>query len=83
MRTEQEIRNRIYEMEHVMNIAITRYYRKDDSQEMFEKIYSDVWDEMKALHWVLGMTQTEASACVAHKVMKMSDEIRAMIENQQ
>lgn len=83
MRTEQEIRNRIHEMEHVMNIAITRYYRKDDSQEMFEKIYSDVWDEMKALHWVLGMTQTEASNHVAREVMKMSDEIRTSIVNQQ
>lgn len=83
MRTEQEIRNRIHELEHVMNIAITRYYREDDSQEIFEQIYSDVWDEMKTLHWVLGMTQTEASNYVAHKVMKMSDEIRAKIKNQQ
>lgn len=83
MRTEQEIRNRIHEMERVMEIAITRYYRKDDSPEIFEKIYSDVWDEMKALHWVLGMTQIEASNYVAKKVMKMSDEIRAKIENQQ
>jgi len=83
MRTEQEIRNRIHEMERVMEIAITRYYRKDDSQEMFEKVYSYVWDEMKALHWVLGMTQTAVSNHVAKKVMKMSDEIRAMIENQQ
>lgn len=82
MRTEQEIRNRIHEMEQVMNIAITRYYRKEDSREMFEKVYSDVWDEMKELHWVLGMTQIEASNHVARKVMKMSDEIRAMIENQ-
>lgn len=83
MRTEQEIRNRIHEMENVMKIAITRYYRKDDSPEIFEKIYSDVWDEMKVLHWVLGMTRIEASNHVARKVMKMSDEIRAMIENQQ
>ena len=83
MRTEREIRIRIHEMEQVMRIAITRYYRKDDSQEMFEKIYSDVWDEMKELHWILGMTQTEASNHVAREVMKMSDEIRAMIENQQ
>lgn len=83
MRTEQEIKNRIYEMEQVMRIAINRYYRNYDSSEVFEKIYSDVWDEMKDLYWVLGMTQTEASDVVAHKVMKMSDEIRAMIENQQ
>ena len=76
MRTEQEIRNRIHEMEHVMKIAITRYYRKDDSPEIFEKIYSDVWDEMKTLYWVLGMTQTEASNHVARKVMKMSDDIK-------
>lgn len=76
MRTAQEIRNRIHEMERVMKIAITRYYRKDDSPEIFEKIYSDVWDEMKVLHWVLGMTQTEASNHVARKVMKMSDEIK-------
>ena len=76
MRTEQEIRNRIHEMERVMEIAITRYYRKDDSPEIFEKIYSYVWDEMKALHWVLGMTQTAASNHVAKKVMKMSDDIK-------
>ena len=80
MRTEQEIKNRIHEMERVMEIAITRYYRKEDSREMFEKIYSDVWDEMKVLHWVLGMTQIEASNHVARKVMKMSDDIKnAMI----
>ena len=83
MRTEQEIKNRIHEMEEVMKLAITRYYRKYETQEVFKMVYSDVWDEMKALHWVLGMTQIEASACVAHKVMKMYDEIRAMIENQQ
>ena len=83
MRTEQEIRNRIYELEEVMKIAITRYYRKYDSEKIFEKVYSDVWDEMKGLYWVLGMTQIEASNHVARKVMKMSDEIRAMIENQQ
>lgn len=83
MRTEREVMDRIYELEEMMKIAITRYYRKYDSQEIFEKIYSDVWDEMKVLHQVLGMTQIEASACVAKKVMRMSDEIRAMIENQQ
>ena len=82
MRTEQEIKNRIHEMEEVMKIAITRYYSKYDSKEIFEKVYSDVWDEMRELHWVLGMTKTEASNHVARKVMKMSDEIRAMIENQ-
>ena len=83
MRTEREVMDRIYELEEVMKIAITRYYRKQDSEEMFAKVYSDVWSEMKTLHWILGKSSVEASACVALKVMRMSDEIRATIKNQQ
>lgn len=42
MRTEREVMDRIYELEEMMKIAITRYYRKQDSEEMFAKVYSDV-----------------------------------------
>lgn len=77
MRTEQEIRNRIYEMESVMITAITKYYRKDDSEEMFKQVYSSVWDEMKALYWVLGNSSIEATKIVAGKVTRMVDEIKA------
>lgn len=83
MRTEQEIRNRIREMETAMRDAITNYYKKEWKEEFFAKIYSTIWDNMRELHWALGMTQTEASNLVARKVMRMSDEIRALIENQQ
>ena len=81
MRTEQEIRNRIREMETAMRGAITRYYKKEWTEEFFAKVYSTIWDNMRELHWVLGMTQEEASNHVAKKVMKMSDELRATIEN--
>ena len=77
MRTEREVMDRIYEMEEVMKIAITRYYRKQDSEEMFAKVYSDVWSEMKTLHWILGKSNIEATTCVASKVVRMSEEIRA------
>lgn len=83
MRTEREVMNRIYELEEMMKIAITRYYRKQDNEETFAKVYSNVWEEMKALHWILGKSRLEATTCVALKVMRISDEIRAMIENQQ
>ena len=83
MRTEREVMDRIYELEEVMKIAITRYYRKDDSEEIFYRTYSSLWDKMKTLHWILGKSSVEASACVALKVMRMSDEIRATIKNQQ
>lgn len=77
MRTEKEIKNRIHELEEVMNSTITRYYRGDYSVTVLEKIYSDVWDEMKALYWVLGNSSIEASKIVAGKVTKMVDEIKA------
>lgn len=83
MRTEREVMDRIYELEEMMKIAITRYYRKEDSKEIFERLYSNIWDEMKTLHWILGKSSVEATTCVALKVMRMSDEVRAMIENQQ
>ena len=83
MRTEQEIRNRIYELEEVIKIAITRYYRKDDNEEIFYRTYSSLWDKMKTLYWILGKSSVEATTCVALKVMRMSDEIRATIKNQQ
>lgn len=82
MRTEREVMDRIYELEEMMKIAITRYYRKEDSEEMFAKVYSNIWDEMKTLHWILGKSSIEATTCVSLKVMRMSDEIRATIENQ-
>ena len=81
MRTEQEIRNRIHEMEVAMNDAITKYYEHEWSKEFFAKVYSDIWDIMVALHWVLGMTQKEAINYVANKVVRMSDEIRNAIIN--
>ncbi len=77
MRTEQEIKNRICELENVISTAITRHYRGDDSTEMFKEVYSFVWDEMKTLYWVLGNSGIEATRIVAEKVMKMSDEIKA------
>lgn len=77
MRTEQEIKIRICELEEVMNIVITRYYRKDDSEEMFKQVYSSVWDEMRALYWVLGNSGIEASRIVAEKVTRMGDDIKA------
>jgi len=77
MRTEQEIKNRICELENVISTAITRYYRGDDSTKMFKEVYSFVWDEMKTLYWVLGNSGIEATRIVAEKVMKMSDEIKA------
>lgn len=77
MRTELEIRVRIYELEEVMNIAITRYYRGDDSEEVFKQVYSSVWDEMRGLYWVLGNSGIEASRIVAEKVTKMGDDIKA------
>ena len=83
MRTEREVMNRIYELEEMMKIAITRYYRKQDNEETFAKVYSKVWEEMKALHWILGKSSVEATMCAALKVMRMSDEVRDMIKNQQ
>lgn len=83
MRTEQEIRSRIQDMETAMRDAITSYYKEEWTEEFFAKMYSDIWDNMRELHWVLGMTQKEATDVVAAKVMRMSDEIRASIENQQ
>lgn len=77
MRTEQEIKVRICELENVMSTAITRYYRRDDSAEIFKQVYSAVWDEMRALYWVLGNSGIEASRIVAEKVTKMGDEIKA------
>jgi len=77
MRTEQEIKNRIHELEEVMNTAITRYYRGDYSGKVLKEIYSDVWDEMKALYWVLGNSSIEATKIVAGKVTRMVDEIKA------
>lgn len=50
MRAEKEIKSRIHELEEVMNSAITRYYRGDYSVAVLKEIYSDVWDEMKALY---------------------------------
>ena len=76
MRTEQEIRNRIHEMERTMEIAITKYYSKEWPKEVFARMYSDIWDDMKALYWVLGMPSIEATDFVARKVMKMSDDIK-------
>ena len=83
MRTDWEIRSRIQDMETAMRDAITSYYKDEWTEEFFAKKYSDIWETMKELHWVLGMTQREASDFVAVKVMRMSDEIRASIENQQ
>ena len=83
MRTEQEIRNRIREMETAMRGAITKYYKKEWKEEFFAKMYSCIWDNMRELHWALGMTQEEASDVVATKVLRMSDEIQASIENKQ
>ena len=83
MRTEREVMDRIYELEEVMKIAITRYYRKDDNEEIFYRTYSSLWDKMKTLYWILGKSSVEATTCVALKVMRMSDEIRATIKNQQ
>lgn len=40
-------------------------------------IYSDIWDAMKELYWILGMTPIEATNFVAVKVMRMRDEIKA------
>lgn len=83
MRTEREVMDRIYELEEVMKIAITRYYRKDDNEEIFYRTYSRLWDKMKTLYWILGKSSVEATTCVALKVMRMSDEVRDMIKNQQ
>ena len=83
MRTEWEIKDRIAEMETAMRGAITHYYKKEWTEEFFAKMYSDIWDNMRELYWVLGMTQKEASDFVAVKVMRISDEIRAAIENKQ
>ena len=83
MRTDWEIRSRIQDMETAMRDAITSYYKDEWTEEFFAKKYSDIWETMKELHWVLGMTQKEATDVVAAKVMRMSDEIRASIENQQ
>lgn len=77
MRTEEEIKIRICELEEVMNIAITRYYRGDDSEEVFKQVYSAVWDEMRGLYWVLGNSGIEATRIVAEKVTKMGDDIKA------
>lgn len=77
MRTEQEIKIRIHELEKIMSTAITRYYRRDDSAEIFKQVYSSVWDEMRVLYWVLGNSSIEATRIVAEKVMKMGDEIKA------
>ena len=77
MRTEQEIKIRIHELEETMNIAITRYYRGDDSAEGFKQVYSAGWDEMRILYWVLGNSGIEATIIVAEKVTKMSDDIKA------
>lgn len=77
MRTEQEIRDRIHEMESSMSIAITKYYSEECSEESFKRVYSNIWNDMKALYWVLGMTPIEATNFVAVKVMRMCDEIEA------
>lgn len=77
MRTEQEIKSRIHELEEVMNISIKNYYRGDYSGHVLKEIYSDVWDEMKALYWVLGNSSIEATKIVAGKVTRMVDEIKA------
>ena len=77
MRTKLEIRIRIYELEEIMNTALTRYYRGDDSAEMFKEVYSAVWDEMRTLYWVLGNSGIEATRIVAEKVAKMGDDIKA------
>lgn len=81
MRTEREVMDRIYELEEVMKIAITRYYRKQDSEEMFAKVYSDVWSEMKTLHWILGKSSIEATTCVASKVVRIVDEVKAELNS--
>ena len=65
MRTEQEIKVRICGLENVMSTVITRYYRGDDSAEMFKQ------------YWVLGNSGTEATRIVAEKVTKMGDDIKA------
>ena len=80
MRTEQEIKIRIHELEKIMNTAITRYYRGDDSEEVFKQA-STMWDEMRILYWVLGNSGIEATRIVAEKVTKMDDDIKtAMTE---
>lgn len=81
MRTEREVMDRIYELEEMMKIAITRYYRKDDNEETFKRIYSDVWDEMKTLHWILGKSSIEATTCVASKVVRIVDEVKAELNS--
>lgn len=81
MRTEREVMDRIYELEEMMKIAITRYYRKDDNEETFKRIYSDVWSEMKTLHWILGKSSIEATTCVASKVVRIVDEVKAKLNS--
>lgn len=81
MRTEREVMDRIYELEEMMKIAITRYYRKDDNEETFKRIYSDVWSEMKTLHWILGKSSIEATTCVASKVVRIVDEVKAELNS--
>ena len=77
MRTEQEIKIRIHELEKIMNTAMIRYYRGDDSKDVFKRVYFAVCGEMKGLYWVLGNSGIEASLIVAKKVTKMSDDIKA------
>lgn len=81
MRTEREVMDRIYELEEVMKIAITRYYRKDDNEEIFYRTYSSLLDKMKTLHWILGKSSIEATTCVASKVVRIVDEVKAELNS--
>ena len=56
-----------------MRTAMARYYVCEAEDGEFEKMYSDTWDEMKVLYWVLGMSDTDATKMVAQTFIGMSD----------
>lgn len=73
MRTVQDVQDRIATLEAYMRTAMARYYACEAEDGEFEKIYSDTWDEMKVLYWVLGMSDTDATKMVAQTFIGMSD----------
>ena len=75
MRTEQEIRDRIDELDKKLIRALQLKRTGALNSAGFELLYSDVWDEELALYWVLGCDRRGAVMTVGKKFMGMSDEI--------
>ncbi len=75
MRTEQEINERIEELDKKLIRALQLKRTGALNSAGFEVLYSDVWEEELALYWVLGYDRRSAVMIVGKKFMGMSDEI--------